>query len=178
MVASGPRPGPTRTVGETARAVILLAAPNEAPFFDELSAAYFQDPARAMGRGQARSEPTGFPLPGVPEVVTPIVIGALTNALGAGLTSAAGGWWQRLRRRRQARKMTTKGPDVLREPQPPATSGTVSQTEDFVRRYGVALDPETRNLVITALATVLVHDAVRQQPESPDSGRDTSEKTS
>jgi hypothetical protein len=178
MLASGPRPGPVRTVGDTARAVILLAAPDEAAFFDDLSAAYFQDPARAMGLGKARSEPTGFPLYGVPEVVTPIVVGALTSALGAGITSVAGGWWQRLRHRWQVRKIRAKGSDVLREPQPSATSGTVTQAEDFVRRNGAALDPETRNLVMTALATVLLQDAVGQQPESRDSGRDTSETAS
>jgi hypothetical protein len=161
MVSGTPGPGPARTVGDTAQAVISLIAPEELPFFDELSAAYFRDPERALG--QARREATKFPIPGPTELVTAVVIGALTNALAGGVTAGATrvarGGWRRLGIWRADRKRQASGPEVLAAPQPPVTPAAVSAAEDFVRLLGDNLDPGTRARVIAALAEVLLQNA-------------------
>jgi len=161
MVSGAPGPGPARTVGDTARVVISLVAPEEVPFFDELSAAYFRDRGRALGK--VRREPTKFPIPGPAELVTAVVIGALTDALASGVTAGATrgarSGWRRLGNWRAARKRQASGPEVLAEPQPPVTPAAVSTAQDFVRLHGDSLDPGTEARVIAALAAVLLQNA-------------------
>lgn len=85
--------GEGRTVAEIARAVVARAAPDEAPFFDELSGQFFASPARMLHPPRPRDEPTSSTIQGAAELITSIVVagvsGVLSDEIKQMITAAA-----------------------------------------------------------------------------------------
>src|SRR5438105_8054941 len=86
---------------EIARSFISQAAPQELPLFEGISAEYLKNPEQVLTQKSDKEELLGFGVDGTVLLLSPIVLGVVTNIL-ASLTmkTAQSVWtraWQRIR---------------------------------------------------------------------------------
>ena len=102
--------GRGRRVEDLARAAVGMVAPDEVTYFGDLSAQFFGSPARVLRSVPARGEATASGVPGGPEMITPVVVAAVSGALSDEIreliTAAARRGW------RAARKLRARSGDA------------------------------------------------------------------
>jgi hypothetical protein len=146
-------PGQGQRVDDIARAVVAMVAPDEAAYFEDLSAQFFARPARALQPGQPHDQANGSYLPGVLELVTSIVVAGVSGALSdeiKSLITAATRPGPSLARWRARRKLRAAGPAVLGTRVPPD-----QEPEAKVAVMKFAVEGELPAEVVTRLGLAL-----------------------
>jgi hypothetical protein len=135
--AQGPSAGRDRRVKDVALAVVAKAAPAEVPYFDDLSARLFDSPARVLHPSRPRDEPTGSGIPGATELVTSIVVAAVSGTLSdeiKDLIAVAARRGRGLLRWRARRKLRARRKAVLNAELPRVSAAESRQAQGrFVR---------------------------------------------
>jgi hypothetical protein len=145
-----------RRVTDVAREVVAIVAPAEAAYFDNLSAQFFGNPARALHPAPPRDEPTASGVPGAAELITSIVVAAVSGALSDEIKvmiTAAARRGRSLTRWRARRKLRARRDEVLNGE---VRSGP-GEARDWVIRMQVeiGIDAEKAERVSAALFIVL-----------------------
>jgi hypothetical protein len=137
-----PERGHGRRVKDVARAVVESVAPEEARYFDDLSAQFFDRPDRMLNPAAPRGEPTSYGgLAAAAEVITGIVIAGVSNALSdeiKDLINASGRRGRSLLQRRAARKLRARRDDVLNaEPDKAKAQQAADEAKRLALRIGI-----------------------------------------
>ena len=105
---------PSWQVEDLIKRVVSVVAPAEVDRFDQISATFFADPARAMDDRPGRDKPTGFGLTEIHTLVTVVLLNVFYELVSDQVKEAAGRAatraWRRLGFRRRPR---LTGPEVL-----------------------------------------------------------------
>jgi hypothetical protein len=147
-----------RRVKDVARDVVAIAAPGETAYFDDLSAQFFDNPAQALHPAAPRDEPTGSGAQGAAELITSVVVAAVSGTLSdeiKTLITAAGRRGRSLLRWRARRMLRARRDDVLNG----ELRAGPGQVRDSVMRMKlelvVEIDAEQTERIVAAVFNVM-----------------------
>jgi hypothetical protein len=66
---------------ELARDVVARAAPTELPLYPAITAAYLEDPDRAVAAAESRDDPLGFGAEAAAALITPVALAVVSDVL-------------------------------------------------------------------------------------------------
>lgn len=155
-------PSERESADQLARSVVRRVAPEEEEIFDVVAAAFHRDPRR-LARGASRDEMLGFGVDATVALLTPIVLGAVTEVVRYLALETAGAIevrsrLQRIFRRRDARREARRTA-VAEQPVTVAAIGPATRTAvreivlEKCRQAGVEAD--RAELVADAVVGVL-----------------------
>jgi len=137
---------------QLAREVVLKVAPEEAEIFDLVSAAYRRDPQR-LATAAGRDEMLGFGVEAVVALLTPVVLGAISEVISYLATETADAVGVPSRLQRLLRRGRHAAPAPVVELDPAQVAGVREIVLAKCRQAGV--EPERAGLVADAVAGAL-----------------------
>jgi len=135
---------PSRRVEDLARAVVAAVAPEEIAFFDDLCAAFFDDPVEALQPPDHTEEPLAGGLSETVNLVTPLVLAALSGVVSDTIKDATGEAIRAGRRRvsrwrRKRRHQAGGEPDPRHAPVPELDAAAVGQVRADIEKLAIRL---------------------------------------